>query len=106
MAGFDNTKADIEAVKAEALRLLQGDIPSRERMTHLRAFADGLRTRFERSELQQYLWQARRELAGAAEPVPRGGRLKLEDVSWLWEGVLMPGEPPWPSPYRRSGKAV
>ena len=89
MAGFDNTKADIEAVKAEALRLLQGDIPSRERMTHLRAFTDGLRTRFERSELQQYLWQARRELAGAAEPVARGGRLKLEPTSWLWEGVLM-----------------
>jgi hypothetical protein len=91
MAGYDNTKGDIEAVKAEALRLLQKDIPTRELMTHLRAFADGLSTRFERSELRQYLWQARRELAGAAEPVPRGGRLKLEPVSWLWEGVLMAG---------------
>ena len=58
-------------------------------MIHLKDAACDLRTDFNSQELKQYLWDARRELAGAAKPVPRGGKLKLSKSRWLWTGVAM-----------------
>ena len=82
--------ADIKTIKAIALRIVQDDsIGSRDRMIHLKDAACDLRTDFNSQELKQYLWDARRELAGAAKPVPRGGKLKLAKSRWLWTGVAM-----------------
>ena len=82
--------ADINAIKAHALRIVKDDsIESKDRMVHLKDAACDLRTDFNNQELKQYLWDARRELAGAAKPVPRGGKLKLSKARWLWECVLM-----------------
>ena len=47
-------------------------------MVHLKDAACDLRTNFTNQELKQYLWDARRMLAGAAKPVPRGGNSPLQ----------------------------
>ena len=83
---------DIETAKAIALRIVQDDsIESKDRMVHLKDAARELETEFTNQELKQYLCDARRELAGAAKPVPRGGKLKLSKARWLWTGVVMAG---------------
>ena len=58
-------------------------------MVHLKDAARDYETEFSNQELKHYFWDARRELAGAAEPVPRGGKLKLSKARWLWTGVVM-----------------
>ena len=58
-------------------------------MIHLKVAAGDLRTEFTSKELNQYIWDARRELAGTAKPVPRGGKLSLSKARWLWTGVVM-----------------
>ena len=84
--------ADIETAKAIALRIVQDDsIESKDRMVHLKDAARELETEFTNQELKQYICDARRELAGAAKPVPRGGKLKLSKARWLWTGVVMAG---------------
>ena len=58
-------------------------------MVHLKDAACDLRTNFTNQELKQYLWDARRMLAGAAMPVPRRGKLSLSKARWLWMSVVM-----------------
>ena len=58
-------------------------------MVHLKDAARDFETEFSIQELKQYLWDARRELAGAASPVPRGGKLSLSHARWLWMSVVM-----------------
>ncbi|KZR88734.1 hypothetical protein MITS9508_01911 [Synechococcus sp. MIT S9508] len=82
--------ADIKTIKADALRIVQDDsIESKDRMVHLKDATRDVETEFSNQELKQYIWDARRELAGAAKPVPRGGKLKLSKARWLWTGVVM-----------------
>ena len=82
--------ADIKRIKAKAKEFVENDsIGSRDRMVHLKDAARNYKTEFSNQELKQYLWDALRELAGAAEPVPRGGKLNLSKARWLWAGVVM-----------------
>ena len=82
--------ADIKRIKAKAKEIVKnGSIGSRDRMVPLKDAAGDLRTEFTSQELNQYIWDARRELAGAATPVPRGGKLSLSKARWLWISVVM-----------------
>ena len=82
--------ADIKRIKPKAKEIVEnGSIGSRDRMVHLKVAAGDLRTEFTNQELNQYIWDARRELAGAAKPVPRGGKLSLSKARWLWTGVVI-----------------
>ena len=82
--------ADIKKIKAKAKEIVMDDsIGSKDRMVHMKDAARDYETEFSNQELKQYLWDARRELAGAATPVSRGGKLKLSKARWLWMSVVM-----------------
>ncbi|QNJ15921.1 hypothetical protein SynA1840_00366 [Synechococcus sp. A18-40] len=82
--------ADIKKIKAKAKEIVMDDsIGSRDRMVHMKDAARDYETEFSNQELKQYLWDARRELAGAATPVSRGGKLKLNKGRWLCMSVVM-----------------
>lgn len=66
-------------------------IASRERLIHLRARASDLGARINDRELRQILWKVRRKLAGAAEPIGRGGKLVLTEAPWLWQDLILKG---------------
>lgn len=84
--------ADLGKLKSTAeVIVCDQTISSRERLIHLRSFADGLNTRLTDRELRQALWAARRQLNGAAEPIPQGGKLVLTEAPWLWQDIILLG---------------
>lgn len=86
------TQSDLTEVAKKADEIIANEeIPSLERLIHLRAFADDLDTRFNDTELRQFLWSARRKANGAIEPHGPGAQLSLKPAPWLWEGVVMEG---------------
>ena len=61
--------ADLVQIKAKAKQIVaDGSIGSRDRMVHLKDAAHDHETEFSNQELNQYIWDARRELAGARIP--------------------------------------
>jgi len=84
--------ADLGKLKSTAeVIVCDQTISSRDRLVHLRSVADGLNTRFTDGELRQALWAARRELNGAAEPIPQGGKLVVTEAPWLWQDIILLG---------------
>jgi hypothetical protein len=84
--------ADIGELRTTAEEIVgTHSIASRDRLVHLRSVADRLSTRFTDGELRQALWAARRQLNGAAEPIPQGGKLVLTEAPWLWQDIILLG---------------
>jgi len=84
--------ADIGELRTTAVEIVANQsIVSRDRLVHLRSVADRLSTRFTDGELRQALWAARRQLNGAAEPIPQGGKLVLTEAPWLWQDIILLG---------------
>lgn len=82
--------SDLQVLQDRALEIqLDETIGSQSRLIHLRATAADLKTRVNDAELKQLLSAARRQISGAAEPIAQGGKLKITETPWLWEGVIM-----------------
>lgn len=82
----------LKALDARAAQVIQSEtLASRERLIHLRALANELKVRINDGELRQILWKERRKLAGAAEPIGRGGKLVFSEAPWLWRDLILKG---------------
>jgi hypothetical protein len=87
-----SAQSDIAALAEKADHVVANeDIPSQERLIHLRHFADTLITRVNDGELRQFLWNARRKLNGDIKPHGPGARLSLKPAPWIWQGIVMEG---------------
>jgi hypothetical protein len=95
LADLDDQSTISDALKAiysTAEEVISNEqIASRERLIHLRARATELGARVNDRELRQILWKVRRQLAGAAEPIGRGGKLVFTEAPWLWHDLILKG---------------
>jgi hypothetical protein len=80
---------NIQLIGIRAAQLLEEDTPFSHRLPLLRAYAQELHLTLRDHELQRFFWDARRDAAGATQPLGPGDVIDLSDSSWLWEGVLM-----------------
>ena len=88
-------KYELKQLSYQAREILRDkEIPSRERLIHLRRFADQLgkgMMKVNHEQLRQILWDERRKLNGSAEPYSGGDVLKFNPAPFMWEGIVMQG---------------
>ena len=86
-------KEDLKALSDAAERILDDkQIPTVERLLHLRAFARELEVSVRDSELQRFIWDARRKRAGSVDGYDPDDVIDTPDTQWLVDGVLLAGD--------------
>ena len=79
----------LKSLEIYARQLLQESTPYAHRLPLMRAKAIELSLHVRDQELQKFLWNARRDAAGAKEPLVPGDVLKLLPCPWHLSGVVM-----------------
>lgn len=85
------TKDRVALVQEKAAELLADGTPSTDRLVLLRACAYDLGLRVTDTELQRYVWKARRAARGALEAVAPGEVMDLAEEAWLCRDLLLLG---------------
>lgn len=85
-----NLKRDLKSLAENAKRIyLDKEIPPLERMVHMREAAADLNLSLRDAELQRYIWDVRRLLAGCSEGYEPDEVIEMPDISWLHDGALL-----------------
>lgn len=86
-------KDDLKALASAAERIYcDKEIPPQERLVHLRHVARELDITLRDTELQRYIWDVRRKLAGAIEGYNPDDIIETPDQKWLLDGLLLAGD--------------
>ena len=90
-----SSKYELKQLSKQAREILEDkEIPSFQRLTHLKRFADQMgkgTMRIPQDQLRQVLWDERRKLNGSSEPYSGGDFLKYNPRPFMWEGIVMQG---------------
>ncbi len=86
-------KDDLKLLAAAAERIYcDKEIPSQERLVHLRHVARDLDITLRDTELQRYIWDVRHKQAGAIEGYDPDDVIDTPDQKWLLDGLLLAGD--------------
>lgn len=85
-----NLKQDLKSLADAAQRIyLDKEIPPLERMVHMREAASDLDLSLRDTELQRYIWDVRRKLAGVTDGYGPDDVIETPDNHWLHDGALL-----------------
>ena len=86
-------KQQLKQLAAIAERIyLDREIPPVERLIHMREAATSLLLTLRDSELQRFIWEARRKLAGVSDGYDPDDLIETPDLQWLHDGALLAGD--------------
>ena len=92
-SGDQLRKQELKALADAAERILDDkDIPTEQRLVHLRAVAREVEISVRDTELQRFIWDARRKRAGSVDGYDPDDVIDTPDTQWLVDGVLLAGD--------------
>lgn len=86
-------KDQLKTLASNAERIyLDKEIPPIERLIHMREAATNLMVSLRDAELQRFIWDVRRKLAGVSDGYGPDEIIETPDLQWLHDGALLAGD--------------